>query len=45
MNYILEVIEEIGHGFAFGIGEDIVVVYFRAAYTRERWSALGSSRL
>jgi hypothetical protein len=28
MNYIFEVVEEISHGFALGIGEDIVVVYF-----------------
>ncbi len=32
--YILEIIEQVGHSFAFGVGKDIVVVYFGAACTR-----------
>ena len=34
--YILEVIEEIGDGFSFAVGKDIVVVDFRAAWKRRR---------
>ena len=33
MAYILEVVEQIGHGLALRVGEDIIVVDFRAAYS------------
>ena len=31
-HYIFEVVEQIGDGFALRVGEDVVVVDFRAAY-------------
>lgn len=43
MQYILEVVEEVRDGFTLGIGQDIVVVYFRAACTDMIESARGTA--
>lgn len=39
MQYIFEVVEEVRDSLALGVGEDIVVVDFRAAWVRMQQSA------
>ena len=44
MTYVLEVVEEVGDGFAFTVGQDIVVVDFGAAWDHGGRQCLSGSR-
>lgn len=41
--YIFEVVQQVGNSFAFRVGEDIVVVYFRAACGNDKRVSLGDA--